>query len=362
MSYIGNQPTDKLLTVNDISPDAIQAGITSNVPAGNIAATTVQAAINELDTEKQPLNTTLTAIAAGTLGQFSFRNKIINGEMAIAQRSTGLTGITTAGYKTVDRWYADTDGAINYDQIQAFFDPGTEPAAGIYAYLYHQINSSSGQNYSAIGHNIESVRTLNGKTVTLSFWAKADIARTITFEVQQRFGSGGSNTVWGIGTQSFSLTTSWQRFTKTFTVPSITGKTIGVNNSLTLLFFIPPNTALVFNLTGVQLEEGSVATPFEHRPIGTELALCQRYYEAQSFMLNSYILSSTNNVQFRVPWVVNKRVAPTLTVTGASGSSFTNNSVVTDNLTSSYRVVCDTNGSGSGNGYYSGTVAGNAEL
>lgn len=218
------------------------------------------------------------AISDGSAGSLGFRNKIINGAMGVAQRATSVSGATSDGFKTVDRWVVDKDGTINYNQSQQTFAAGAELEPGVWWYLHHVVNSASGQTWSAIAHPIEFARTFNGKTVTLSFWARADANRTLTFEAQQRFGSGGSNTVWGIGQTTFNLTSTFQKFTHTFTVPSISGKTIGAGSNLYLLFFVPHNTALTFDLTGVQLELGSVATPFEDRGLGTELALCRRYY------------------------------------------------------------------------------------
>lgn len=156
------------------------------------------------------------------------------------------------------------------------------------------------------------MRTLNGKTVTLSFWARADTNRTITFDAQQRFGSGGSPTVAGFGQTTFNLTSAFQKFTHTFTIPSISGKTVGAGSNLYLLFFVPHNTALTFDLTGVQLERGAVATPFEDRSYGPELALCKRYYQ-QLFLAQRFYSAGAGAVtSCPVAFPVEMRAAPTL--------------------------------------------------
>jgi len=74
----------------------------------------------------------------------------------------------------------------------------------------------------------------------------------------------------------------------------------------------------IFAITGVQLEVGSVATPFEHRPFGTELALCQRYFEIQS--AKTYIDYSPGGIDSLLygSWTVEKRASPTLTVSSAT--------------------------------------------
>jgi hypothetical protein len=111
----------------------------------------------------------------------------------------------------------------------------------------------------------------------------------------QQFGDGGSpsSSVTAIGVTTCALTTDWQKFTVTATIPSISGKTLGTNNNdyLSLLFWFDAGSNInsrtnslgqqsgTFDIAQVQLEAGSVATPFEVRPLGVELALCQRYYQ-----------------------------------------------------------------------------------
>ena len=135
--------------------------------------------------------------------------------------------------------------------------------------------------------NIEDITKLAGKTVTLSFWAKANSNKNISVSFAQVFGTGGSPSavVTNIGAWLIALTTTWQKFTKTVTIPSIVGKTIGSNpnSSYTHVRFtfddLTLNQSGTFDIAQVQLEEGSVATPFEQRPVVLELSLCQRYYE-----------------------------------------------------------------------------------
>lgn len=150
-------------------------------------------------------------------------------------------------------------------------------------------------NYALNSQPIENVRTLAGKNATISFWAKADAAKNIAIEFIQFFGTGGtpSADVQAIGSQLIPLTTTWQKFTKTIAIPSISGKTLGTNNNdyLAPHFWFDAGSNFVtraaslgqqsgtFDIAQVQIEEGSVATPFEQRPIGYELDLCQRYYE-----------------------------------------------------------------------------------
>jgi hypothetical protein len=138
---------------------------------------------------------------------------------------------------------------------------------------------------------IEDVRTCAGQTVTVTFFAKAASAFTMpSLTWQQNFGTGGSPSA-GPSTNlatNIAITTSWTKYTYTVKVPSISGYTIGTTTPgfLGLRFFLPLNTTFTFDLWGVQVEQNYQPTPFEQRPIGTELALCQRYY-TKSYLLNT---------------------------------------------------------------------------
>ena len=100
--------------------------------------------------------------------------------------------------------------------------------------------------------------------------------------LSQNFGTGGSPSpsVATVMSTSIALTTSWQDFAYTVTLPSILGKTLGTNDddSLVLVIEFPLNETYNIDIAQVQLEKGSVATTFERRSVGEELSLCQRYY------------------------------------------------------------------------------------
>lgn len=204
-------------------------------------------------------------------------NYIINGGFDIWQRGTSFSN----GY-TADRWFYAWDGSGSHSLTQQAFTPGTAPVAGYEGTYYiraTQSTAGSGATYNVLLTRIEDVRTLAGQTTTLSFWAKAAAATTIGGNVVQSFGTGGS-AVTVTATPSFSLTTSWQRFTATVTVPSVSGKTIGTNSYLEIDFNFPQNAASTIDIWGVQLEQGSVATTFRRNAnsIQGELAACQRYF------------------------------------------------------------------------------------
>jgi hypothetical protein len=213
---------------------------------------------------------------------YAGKNAIINGDFNIWQRGSSFTGNGGITY-TADRtaYYYDGNGAVTISRQS--FTPGTAPVAGYegqYFYRYAQTTAGTGQTYAAFYYQpVEDVRTFAGRTVTLSFWAKADAARTYTAYVNQYFGSGGSSEV--TNSTTFTTTTGWVRYSYTVTLGSLTGKTIAATSWLSIR--IEPNaknTAQTLDIWGVQLETGSVATAFETATgtIQGELAACQRYY------------------------------------------------------------------------------------
>jgi hypothetical protein len=223
------------------------------------------------------INANATPYAAG-------KNKIINGDFNVWQRGTTftVTGTESVVYKA-DRWSIQADGTTTTRTIsRQAFTPGTAPVAGYEGnfFLRYAQTTAGNNSYNFLTTRIENVTSYAGQAVTLSFWAKADAARTVTTSVTQNFGSGGSGSV-SNGSQSNSLTTSWQRFTSTFTMASIAGKTIGTSSFLEVTFTLP-NGAITptIDFWGVQLENGSTATPFQTATgtIQGELAACQRYY------------------------------------------------------------------------------------
>ena len=224
------------------------------------------------------------------------KNYIINGNMEIAQR--GTAAVTASLSYPVDRFNVATVNNTFSAQQKDFANTDTLYATGgCRNYLEVDVTSSAAAgNYTALAQRIEDVTKLAGKTVTVSFYAKAASGTPlIGCEIFQNFGTGGSpsSAVTGTG-QAITLSTTWTKYSLTFAIPSISGKTLGTttNTSYTGLSIwldagADSNTrsgsigqaSKVVSITQVQLEEGSSATPFEYRPIAEELALCQRYYE-----------------------------------------------------------------------------------
>jgi hypothetical protein len=206
------------------------------------------------------------------------QNAIINGAFDIWQRGTSFTNPANTSF-AADRWktYVEGSGTVSRQAVT----PGS--ISGYEFPYYLSASKNSGGSFLIPAYQfIEDARTFAGQTVTLSFWAKAS-SSTITYDVwiSQVFGTGGSTQVTTLPATAQTLTTAWVRYSHTFTMPSISGKTIGADSFVEVQ---PIRSSLsgsgTIDIAGVQFEAGSVATPFK-RAGGTiqgELAACQRYY------------------------------------------------------------------------------------
>lgn len=204
------------------------------------------------------------------------KNYIINGNFDIWQRGTSGTG----GYCSADRWFFDKSGGAG-TFAQGSFTAGQTDVPNNPKY-YANITMTSADDNARIEQKIEDVYTLAGETITISFWAKYTTNAPTSFNTQinQNFGSGGSTAAGLTLASGQTLTTSWQKFTVTGTLPSISGKTVGTGSHLIIRPIINTNNETFdYQIAQVQVEKGSVATDFEVRPIGEELNLCERYYQ-----------------------------------------------------------------------------------
>lgn len=201
------------------------------------------------------------------------KNYLINGNMEINQRGDKV-GLTASSY-TLDRWQAIVqNGTVDVGQST---DPTLVNLAGTATSL--RFSSTVGGVGQTIAQSIEGVHKLSGKEVTLSFLLKSNI-QIDAIELHTFADGIGFDTV-SAGTVIPSTGgTDWIQHSFTFTLPDTSGYTLGTNAQTQLRFEInktSTNVGQVF-LSNVQLEEGSVATPFEYRSVGEELALCQRYF------------------------------------------------------------------------------------
>jgi hypothetical protein len=298
------------------------------------------------------LTSTVEQSSGGAVAPFlAGKNKIINGDFGIWQRGTSFAG----GNYTADRFYNNFDGTGSTRTIsQQTFAPGTAPVSGYEGTYFYRFNQSvagtSGTYNNFCVQAIEDVRIFASQTVTLSFWAKSDATRTITPFAIQNFGSGGSSSVVTSGS-AITTSTSWARYSQTISIPTISGKTIGTSSSLQIALGAANNTVQIIDLWGIQIEVGSVATPFT-TATGTlqgELAACQRYYVRSTGQVNGGALGpigqafSTTQAQVIWEYPVSMRTTPSF----AFGAAIGNNAVVNSTGSRIALTASSNNGSNS---------------
>jgi hypothetical protein len=283
-------------------------------------------------------NDSTTQATAFTSGM---RNRIINGAMVIDQRNAGAS-VAGNGVYTLDRWLANTN-TVNKFNVQQNAGSVTPPA-GFSNYL--GVTSSSAYTLAAgeftgIVQNIEGFNTAdlnwgtaNAQTVTLSFWVRSSLTGS--------FGAALRNSA-GNRSYPFSYTISsantWEQ--KSVTIAGdTTGTWVGATNGTGIQVWISLGSGSTFSgtanawaaasliqptgsvsvvatngatfyITGVQLEKGSVATPFEYTQYQQELALCQRYYFRGTYW-GSGLADASRNLTFMINLPVTMRTQPSV--------------------------------------------------
>ena len=297
-------------------------------------------------------------------GALSNRNKIINGAMTIDQRNAGAAVTPTNTQYLVDRWWTWLSQASKITAQQNA--GGVTPPAGFRT--YQGITSSSAysvltSDYFALVQHVEAINftdlawgTADAKPVTLSFWVRSSLTGTFggafANAAQNRsypfaYTISSANT-WEYITITVAGDTSgtWEGATNGIGVRVQFGLGVGSSNSNTAGAWYGANyisatgaTSVVgtngatFYLTGVQLEAGDTATPFEHRSYGDELALCQRYFEKsydlgtvagaanENGMAITWAASVSNYYSFSAKFSVSKRATPTVTIYNPSSGT-----------------------------------------
>jgi hypothetical protein len=231
------------------------------------------------------------------------KNKFINGDFLINQRS--FSSSTSSNIFPADRWVVFNAGGTCTTSRQNF-TPGTAPVAGYEGRTFVRAaisGQSAAGDYYQVRQLVEDVTDFAGQTVTLSFFAKANTGTpSIAANFVQNFGTGGSPSAATFATtaQKTAITTSWARYSMTFAIASIIGKTLGTTentSSLELRLYLSAGSTFnsessslgvqnnTFDIWGAQLEYGSKMTPFQTASGGSlqgELAMCQRYYHRTS--------------------------------------------------------------------------------
>ena len=281
-----------------------------------------------------------------------FRNRVINGGMVIDQRATA---ITSGNNYVVDRWR--TNLASGNDSTQSWARSTDAPAGFSYSLrdtisvgdATIGVTQFSGTNHFIEGYNVADLKfgTASARPVTISFWVRSTVIGQYTASI-----TNNATTQFCPFNYTINVSNTWEYKTVT-----LVGCTDGVwevttNRGIVLNFYdalgstyaagthgvwgttsasfgcgTPVNgisaNGNIFAITGVQLEPGTVATPFEFRPYGTELALCQRYYWKSQSAPNSniqptgYNRSGTNTIGLgAINFKTTMRISPDVTITG----------------------------------------------
>ena len=331
--------------------------------------------------------------AGATPNQSAFKNIIINGDMSIAQRGTSATGLTSAGYHTIDRFRGVIGSLGTWTMSQSTDVPSGQgfatslkmdcttadasPAAGDYCWIGQRIE---GQNLQYLKKG-----TSNAESTTISFWVKATKTGTNIVEFSDK-----DNTRHICQSYTINTTNTWEKKTITFD-----GDTSGVFNndngeSAELIFWLgggstytdgtlatswasfsglPGNraagqinnadsTSNEFYITGVQLEAGTTASDFEFLPYDVNLGRCMRYYQNLDLGQLGFGFATANGqwMYINVGLSTVMRANPTATQGSISASGSTNTIGVS--LTRPQQFVYQLQASGSGSDIYAlGTSA-----
>jgi hypothetical protein len=295
----------------------------------------------QVDSKVATVNANIAAIGP------SFKNRLINGDMRIDQRNNGAA-VTNAGGYIIDRWGDSMAGSGRYTAQRVASAPSgfsysfqhtvttaVTPSAGDIYQVYQFIE---GLNMADLGFG-----TANAQNITLSFWVRSSIAGT--YAVSLKNGSGRTF----LSTYTVNSANTWEY--KTVVITGDTGGTWAIDNTAwgficfdlgsgsnanssttgswqvgdyrrtsSCVNLIATNGA-TFNITGVQIEKGNVATSFDYRPYQAELSLCERYYELCTGAFYSSTVTALNFYGAGVNFRSSKRGTPTVTRVADTGSS-----------------------------------------
>ena len=287
------------------------------------------------------------AALIGSQTALSNRNLIINGACAVSQRSTSVSSVTSGGYKTVDRFGLTLNSSGTFTVSQSSTAPGgfanslkfdctTADASPDYFIIEHKIE----------GQNLQQLKkgTSNAESVTLSFYVRS--SKTGTYQVNLRDNDNSRQ----IGsTYAISSANTWERKEITFAgdttgafdndnassleiewwlaagstynsgaVPTAWEAQSNGDRAAGLNVAIGASTSDDFHITGVQLELGEQATPFEHRSFADEMIRCQRYYQEVASG-STYFAGNglgTTNIIVGIPLATSMRATPSIKQNG----------------------------------------------
>ena len=310
---------------------------------------------------------------------FGFKNRIINGDFKIAQRGTSFTSTSSANNDdtyNLDRWYVLSDGNDIVDITQTTTVPtGAQNSIGLDV---ETINKKFGiaqiieanNCYDAIGGNVtlsfqakvSSITKLDNVKCAIVAWSGT--ADTVTSDIISAWGAEGTNPTL-IANATYENSPANLNISTSFASYSVTANvdTASTKNIILFIWSDVTDTTLgdFLYITNVQLEKGSTATSFDYRPYGTELALCQRYYEilgvnnaaARSFFVDIYA-AATSIPSLAMLWSfsVPKRAAPTVATIGTFTTSNLSGAIGVDGTPSFDSANLSANPAATGRAYF----------
>ena len=292
------------------------------------------------------------------VGQFGNRNLVLNGSMAVAQRSTSVTGVSSTGYHTCDRYRA----AFGRSEYVCTVSQDTSAPSG-FANSY-KIATTTAESSLSAGDQINITQRLEGQDLqrlkkgtadaqplTVSFWVKSSITATWSFSLydadntrhcSKPYTTDVANT-WEYKTITFPADTtgafgndSGASLFVRFWLDGGTTYTSGTQQSSSWASYTPANDQYAatgfmttanstWQITGLQLEVGDTSTPFEHISVGDQLQKCQRYYhssdEADSWIM-AFDVTSGQGYYGTIPLSPTMRANPTITWSNESHTNF----------------------------------------
>ena len=286
------------------------------------------------------------------------KNLVINGEFRVSQRGDDINTITTDNGYTADRWGVRMyGGAGRFDYDQTTDTPTGEGFKNSAKYTVSTAASDVGTYGYGLEHRIEGhniahlmLGTSNAKEFTVSFWVKSSVAGTTAMNVRTTSADSSYTSEYTLAANT------WKKIVKTVPANTLTLSNLNEGTGIGIMitpFAMAKQTAkatstfdawetgnYVFStnqtnwmgtanntmhITGVQVEIGNQATPFEYRSFATELQLCRRFYEQYSDASGRWVAAggykATNASEYTLLFNVQKRVSPTISFTG-TGSDF----------------------------------------
>lgn len=345
------------LATDAVTNTKIASGAVTEAKIADSSITTAKIAAGAV-VEADIANNAVTAGKLGTDVQLGYRNVIINGAMQVAQRGTSTASLTATSYNTADRWRLNMSGLGTWTQSVENDGPtgsgfrksikmlcttaDASPAANDFALIEQRIE---GQNLQQFLKGTSSARQF-----AVSFWVKSNVTGTFILELVDNNNNRSVSASYAI-----SSADAWEK--KTIVFPADTSGAFNNDNETSLRVFFwlgagstwssgtlqtewvsrtsandavgQTNLASATNnywqITGVQLEAGAVATPFEFEDHATTLAKCQRYYfllatgaSTTSFSMAANITATEMQGQIHFP--VTMRAAPSLVA--SSGTNY----------------------------------------